>query len=146
MTEIRNILFATDLTGASNKAFSYALSLTTKYGARLDIIHVVSAMSHITDFYTPHIPMEGIEREIIDKAEEKMEALCKEHIKDDIEFVTLVKSGEPFLEILNMAETVESDLIVMGTHGRSAVDHLLFGSTAEKVVRKSMIPVLTVRA
>ena len=55
------------------------------------------------------------------------------------------REGEPFVEIIRRARKDSVDLIVMGTHGRTGLDHVLFGSTAEKVVRKSPCPVLTVR-
>jgi len=57
----------------------------------------------------------------------------------------VLKEGEPFVEIVQMAKKESVDLIVMGTHGRTGLDHILFGSTAEKVVRKSPCPVLTIR-
>jgi nucleotide-binding universal stress UspA family protein len=57
----------------------------------------------------------------------------------------IVKEGEPFVEILKRAKKQSVELIVMGTHGRTGLDHILFGSTAEKVVRKSPSPVLTIR-
>ena len=53
--------------------------------------------------------------------------------------------GIPYDEIIKKGEEIEADVIVLGTHGRTGLDHMLFGSTAEKVVRKSSIPVLTVR-
>ena len=60
-------------------------------------------------------------------------------------YKVLLKEGEPFVEIIQMAKKESMDLIVMGTHGRTGLDHILFGSTAEKVVRKSPCPVLTIR-
>ena len=60
-------------------------------------------------------------------------------------FKIVFKEGEPFIEIIQRAKKDSIDLIVMGTHGRTGLDHVLFGSTAEKVVRKSPCPVLTVR-
>ncbi len=61
------------------------------------------------------------------------------------DYKVLMKKGVPFYEIIQTAKEESADLIVMGTHGRTGLDHILFGSTAEKVVRKSPIPVLTVR-
>jgi nucleotide-binding universal stress UspA family protein len=60
-------------------------------------------------------------------------------------YQVVLKEGEPFVEIIQMAKRESTDLIVMGTHGRTGLDHVLFGSTAEKVVRKSPCPVLTTR-
>jgi nucleotide-binding universal stress UspA family protein len=61
------------------------------------------------------------------------------------DYKVVLKEGEPFVEIIQIAKKNSADLIVMGTHGRSGLDHILFGSTAEKVVRKSPCPVLTIR-
>jgi nucleotide-binding universal stress UspA family protein len=57
----------------------------------------------------------------------------------------IVERGVPFVEIIRTAKEKKADLIVIGTHGRTGIDHMLFGSTAEKVVRKAPCPVLTVR-
>ncbi len=57
----------------------------------------------------------------------------------------LIVRGVPFVEIIKTAKDLNADLIVIGTHGRTGIDHMLFGSTAEKVVRKAACPVLTVR-
>jgi universal stress protein A len=61
------------------------------------------------------------------------------------DYQVLLKEGEPFLEILQTVKKESVDLIVMGTHGRTGLDHILFGSTAERVVRKSTCPVMTIR-
>lgn len=74
-----------------------------------------------------------------------MDNFCRSHLGGFENYETSVVSGVPFNVILNTAEELKADLIIMGTHGRTGLDHVLFGSTAEKVVRKSEIPVLTVR-
>ena len=145
MIDIKKVLFATDFSKGSEKAFSYALSLARKYGARLDVVHVVQEMLDMTGFYVPHISVEVIEKEMEEAAENKIKDFCKDKIKG-VEYEAHVKRGTPFKEIIETAEAVGSQVIVIGTHGRSGIDHVLFGSTAEKVVRKSTIPVLTVRS
>jgi nucleotide-binding universal stress UspA family protein len=57
----------------------------------------------------------------------------------------LVKTGKPFIEIIETAAEIDADLIIIATHGHSGMEHILFGSTAEKVVRKAPCPVLTLR-
>jgi nucleotide-binding universal stress UspA family protein len=85
------------------------------------------------------------------KASQKIELDQQLHSRylnkmDDFkEYQVLFKEGEPFLEIIQMVKKESVELIVMGTHGRTGLDHVLFGSTAEKVVRRSPCPVLTVR-
>ena len=73
-----------------------------------------------------------------------MDEFCAEHLSESDNYGTMVISGVPHEEIISQAENVGADVIVMGTHGRSGLDHVLFGSTTEKVIRKSNIPVLSV--
>jgi nucleotide-binding universal stress UspA family protein len=75
----------------------------------------------------------------------KLEAFAKTHFSGLAHVNTHVYDGNIFLEILKAAGDTGSDLIVLGTHGRTGLAHLIIGSIAEKVVRKSIIPVLTVR-
>ena len=74
-----------------------------------------------------------------------MEKFCRQHIKDFENYESHVLPGIPYDEIIKKAQEFNADLIVLGTHGRTGLDHVLFGSTAEKVVRKSPIPVMTIR-
>jgi nucleotide-binding universal stress UspA family protein len=67
------------------------------------------------------------------------------HLEDFENYQTFILPGIPFDEIIKKARELSADLIIMGTQGRSGLDHVLFGSTAEKVVRKSPVPVMTVR-
>lgn len=145
MTDIKKILLPTDFSEGSEAAVSYVLSLAGKYDAHIDILHIIHEYGDMTDFYVPHISYDVIEKGMEEAARTNMEHFCKENIEGKAEFEIHTRKGTPFLEIIEAARDLESDLIVMGTHGRTGIDHILFGSTAEKVVRKSPVPVLTVR-
>lgn len=145
MDDISKILFAADFSQGSERAFSMAISIARKYNARIDVVHVVQDILDMTAFDVPQVSFEALAKEIEEAAQKRMKEFCRDNIKG-IEYVSHVKRGTPFKEIIETASAAGSDLIVIGTHGRSGIDHVLFGSTAEKVVRKSTIPVLTVRA
>jgi nucleotide-binding universal stress UspA family protein len=146
-TMFKKILFCTDFSEDSHWAFTYALDLAKTYKARLLIFHVTPEPVHPEQLSLYLAPEKLEELKVSQKREidrqlrahyvEKMGRFKNYHIS--------FKEGEPFIEIIQRAKKDSVDLIVMGTHGRTGLDHVLFGSTAEKVVRKSPCPVLTVR-
>jgi nucleotide-binding universal stress UspA family protein len=139
------ILFANDFSEGSDYAFDYALSLAKQFSARLLIVHVINEPVDLRGFYVPHISFENLEREIAESAEKMMDRFCSEKMAGFASYEKYVISGVPYEEILKKAAESGANLIVMGTHGRTGVDHLLFGSTAERVVRGAHCPVMTVR-
>ncbi len=145
MKDFKNILFAADFSESSDYAFSYALSLAKQYEAKLVIIHVINEPVDLRGFYVPHISFEKLEQEIEAGAQKMMEKFCRTHVKGIDNYETYILPGIPYDEVIKKATEVSADLIIMGTHGRAGLDHVLFGSTAEKVVRKSTIPVMTIR-
>lgn len=145
MKDFKTILFALDFSQSSDYAFQYALSLTRKYQARLLIVHIINEPVDLRGFYVPHISFEKLEQEIEEGAKKMMEKFCREQLGDYGNYETSLLPGIPYDEIIKKAEEQSADLIIMGTHGRTGLDHVLFGSTAEKVVRKSAIPVMTIR-
>ncbi len=145
MKKFNKILFATDLTEFSEYAFDYALALAKEFNAKLIILHVINQPLGLQDYYAPQISFETIMEEIKKSAEKMMDEFCGKKIKEYSNYEQFIVSGIPHLEILNKADTEKVDLIVIGTHGRAGVDHFIFGSTAEKVVRKAVCPVMTVR-
>ncbi len=146
MTDFKNILFATDFSESSDYSLKYALSMAKKFNAQLTIIHVINEPVDLRGFYVPHISFEKLEEEIEEGAQKMMEKFCRTQIKDYDKYETFIVPGIPYDEIIKKALEVSADLIVMGTHGRTGLDHVLFGSTAEKVVRKSKVPVMTIRS
>jgi nucleotide-binding universal stress UspA family protein len=145
MKKVSTILFANDFSEGSDNAFDYALYLAREFSARLVLIHVINEPVDLRGFYVPHISFENLEKEIADGAQKMMDSFCDNNLKDFDNFEQSVISGVPADEIVKKAADSGADLIVMGTHGRKGMDHLLFGSTAERVVRYAGCPVMTVR-
>lgn len=143
--KFNTILFATDFSESSDHAFEYAFTLAKQFDSKLAIIHVINEPVDLRGFYVPHISFEKLEEEIEQGAWKVMEKFCKTKLKDYGNHECFVVPGIPYDEIIKKANEVGASLIVMGTHGRTGFDHVLFGSTAEKVVRKSPVPVMTIR-
>ena len=145
MSPFDTILFATDFSENSDHAFDYAYTLARNFNARLIVIHVINEPVDLRGFYVPHISFEKLEKEIEDGAEKMMEKFCRSRMLDFSNYETFIVAGVPYEEILKKAGEEKTSLIVLGTQGRSGIDHFLFGSTAERVVRKAACPVMTVR-
>ena len=145
MKDFQTVLFATDFSDNSNYAFEYACSLAKKYEAKLVIVHVVSETLSFNGFYVPHISFENLEEELREGAQRVMQRFCQENLRDFEKYDSYILRGLAFEQIIKKAEDVQADVIVLGTQGRTGLDHVIFGSTAEKVVRRSPVPVLTIR-
>jgi nucleotide-binding universal stress UspA family protein len=143
----KKILFCTDFSEDSHWAFTYAFDLAKTYKCKLFIFHVTPEPVH-PEQLSIYLPQEKLEELRASQKKEIDRQLVTHYLKKMKRFKNyqvVLKEGEPFLEIIQMAKRESTDLIVMGTHGRTGLDHILFGSTAEKVVRKSPCPVLTIR-
>ena len=149
MIEIRRILCPVDFSNVSRDAFGRALAVARAYRAELTVLHVLPLPSAV-----PAVPFgpEGpgpFGFEIPDRAKAAAE-LARFIAADSAGEITLreevVEAGAVHKEILVQASHAAADLIVMGTHGRSGVDHLVLGSVAEKTLRTSPLPVLVVPA
>ncbi len=142
----KKILFCSDFSENSDLAFSYAHNLATTYHAALFILHVV--VEPVSYYWsTP----EGVDQLIAKQTEQVKQEIDARYLRKvegfrDYEILArAADEGRAFYEIIQAAKEKSVDLIVMGTHGRTGFDHLIMGSTAENVVRKSPCPVLTVR-
>lgn len=145
MKNFSTILVAIDFSDSSDNAFQYALSIAKKYAAKLLILHVINEPVDLRGFYVPHISFEKLEEEIEEGANKMMDSFCHQHMGDFTNYESFIVSGMPYEQIIGQGVEKNADLIVLGTHGRTGLDHVLFGSTAAKVVRKSSLPVLTIR-
>ncbi|MDD2898641.1 MAG: universal stress protein [Desulfuromonadaceae bacterium] len=145
MKPFTRILTAIDFSENSECAFDYALTLAAQFSAELTIIHVINEPVDLRGFYVPHISFEQLEKEIEESAVKMMENFCSSKLGSFSNYKTAIVTGVPSDEITLTAENIGASLIVLGTHGRTGLDRILFGSTAERVVRSAPCPVLTVR-
>ena len=136
------ILVGVDFSKTSDLAFEHAAKLARRLGAEL---HVVHAYGLNVAALPEGAVMTGPARaaELANEADEKLDAWISRH--PDLDLVKHVVTGVASEEVLRIAEEIDAETIVMGTHGRSGLKHLLFGSVAEQVIRKTPVPVLVVR-
>lgn len=139
----RKILIATDGSAQTKKAVEHAIELARLMNAKLYIVYVVDSIAFVT------IPLDM-------RSESMYEALRKDGLdvtngvvdaasEKGVDAETVVLEGNPAEEIVDFAKNNEIDLIVLGTLGRSGLEHFLLGSVAEKVARTSPVPVMIVR-
>ena len=163
---IKKILYATDLSETAAHAYAYAVSLANTYDASISILHILSEFSG-QEFVVNMIDTDtwndikarhyaeaksnliGKKRDNI-AIREVLEAFSEQATPEDAERQTisdeiLIKRGSPAEVILETAQELNCDLIVMGTHGQGAIAGMLIGSTAKRIVGKSPIPVLVIR-
>lgn len=145
MKPFTKILIAIDFSENSECAFDYALTLATRFDAELTIIHVINEPVDLRGFYVPHISFEQLEKEIEESAVKMMETFCSTKLGTFSNYKTVIVTGIPCDEIIAAATKMDASMIVLGTHGRTGLDRILFGSTAERVVRSADCPVLTVK-
>lgn len=142
---IKKILVPIDFSDYSKSAFKYAQEFSRYFDAEIILIYVVEPMVYPPDFSMGQIAIPTIDIELDKRAKEELEKLARNEIQPDTKFQIVIKTGKPFVEIIQTASELDVDLIIIATHGHSGVEHILFGSTAEKVVRKAPCPVLTLR-
>jgi nucleotide-binding universal stress UspA family protein len=143
---LKKILLATDFSDASTAAAAYARLLADAFSASIHVLHVLedlAAHAWTTEVYVAALP--GVHEEMERQARERLEAVFPPGERERYRVTTVLRTGSPFVEIVRYARDENMDLIVLGTHGRGPIAHMLLGSVAERVVRKAHCPVLTVR-
>lgn len=139
---IRRILLPVDFTPSSKEAVSEAEMIARRFGSRIELIHVIERFTYSV---TDTISIVDHYRALNTIAEPLMAEVEKQLGSKGFKVASRIVTGRPYAEILKRAKASRADLIVMGTHGRSGLEHFMLGSVAERVVRLSSVPVLTVR-
>lgn len=143
---IHHILCPVDLTPACREVMAAANVMAIRFGADLTILHAVYDPLDATCSHIPHPPMEQLRAEMMQVAEAKLRRQVRRALGPSPRVSIVVVAGPPLQQILRFVHTHRVDLIVMGTEGRTGLDHVIMGSTAERVVRTAPCPVLSIRA
>ena len=140
----KKILCPVDFSEFTDEILEYAVSIAQKYNAELYLIHIIPNLNYFTpyeSFFTPE-NLIVVEKNMETEVNKDFDAIIK---KIDIPVKKVIKTGAAFVEIIDYVRTESINLIIMGTHGRTGLEHILIGSVAERVIRKAPCPVLTVR-
>lgn len=144
MKEIGKILFPVDLSEVSPKIAPWVLDFAERFDAEIHLLFVVRNLEYLSSVYVPVVSISNLEAEIIKGAEAKIEEFSDAYFKGYRACKTRVVVGDAAEEVLKYAETEKIGLVIIGTHGRKGVDRILFGSVAEKVIKMSSVPVLSI--
>ncbi len=139
---LKRILVPMDFSESSRKALQYALAFAKLFNSEIALVHVVpnvSAESRLA------FDMPELQRSLMKEGQEKLDAEAKLYAGGPVKITVSVLKGVPFHEIVQAGQKFNVDLIVLGTHGRTGLRHVLMGSTAERVVQHATCPVLVVR-
>jgi nucleotide-binding universal stress UspA family protein len=143
MFVIHRILCPVDFSEPSERALEYALGLAERHGAQVDVVHVFQFPTFAVEDGTLDLPP-FLQENLSKRLRERLEQFVLEKASEGSKTTVQVLEGVPYVEIMEAAKG--RDLIVMATHGRTGLSRLLLGSVAERVVRGSEIPVLTIRS
>ena len=144
MPKLQKIICALDLSEHSKTVAEYACMLAKAMNASIVAVYAAPTLTQYTGFHVPPNTIDSFVGECVSGAEKAMAQFVSENF-EGVETKAEVVVGYAAEEILEIAAKEEADLIVMGTHGRKGIDRILFGSVAERVVKNSHLPVLTIR-
>ena len=156
--DIKKILYATDLSDNARHAYGYAASIANRFGAEITVLHIIEELSQQLSFQM--VDLLGEEKwqelqksrsqEAAGTIRKKLEAFCRDMDTQNAACPFAVSEikvifGNPVEEIINESNAAPYDLVVMGTYGHGVLAGAMMGSTAMRVVRRSVVPVTVVR-
>jgi nucleotide-binding universal stress UspA family protein len=142
--DFKRILFPVDFSEVSPEIVPWVLLTAKKFEAEIHLLFVSRSFEHLASVYVPVVSIEHFQSEVIEGAETKIEEFANTHFGGYPVCKTKVTVGDAAEEILEYIEKEKIDLVVMGTHGRKGLERVLFGSVAERVIKMSSRPVLSI--
>lgn len=149
LLNVRRVLTPIDFSDNSKLIAESAAYMAGKFNASMYLIFVVQNFEDYSGFFVPQMSMPNLENELVEGAEEKMSSFCQElqATCDNFGVAELhhrVFMGDVAEKIVDFAAEIQSDLVIMGTHGYKGLEKIMFGSVADKVVRGAHCPVMTI--
>jgi nucleotide-binding universal stress UspA family protein len=145
MKQIRRVLFASDFSTASRRAFDTALAVAKSLNAKVTIVSVLAPIVTVPDQYIDAVTLDQLDQQARRWSSQQLEKLAARAKKAGVRASVLQCDGDPADQIVRACRATKSDLIVVGTHGRRGLRRFFLGSVAERVVATASRPVLTVR-
>ncbi len=145
MITFKLILCPVDFSDTSAHALETAIELATQLDAKIHLVHVYQYPAFSmpeADLATP-IDL-SLQDDYVERLKQQLEDLRNKYSDSSISVGSTLTEGVPYVEIVETAKEINADLIIIGTHGRTGLSHMLLGSVAERVVRSSLVPVLSV--
>jgi universal stress protein A len=142
---IQRILAPTDFSELSKQGLTSALELAEAFGAKLLLLHVVEPPPYPVEGIVPSPLGATLLDDLERQASNDLTQMLPEARRSKVEVARRVVVGVPYRKIVEVAEEEKSDLIIMTTHGRTGLSHLVMGSVTGKIVRTALCPVLTIR-
>ncbi|MGE3165897.1 MAG: universal stress protein [Planctomycetota bacterium] len=147
--KVARILLPTDFSPTAASAFEPAASLADRWGATIDLLHVLEdfpVLPAISFEHLPTLPSEAVHEQAEAQAQMQLANLLTSQLPVAVRGQARVERGSPAAEIIRCATQHGYDLIVMSTHGHTGLKHVVLGSVTQKVVQQAPCPVLSVRA
>lgn len=143
---LQSILVPVDFSAHSKNALKYAIPFARQFKASIELLYVIEPTVYPADFSFGQVGFPNVEEEMRKRATKELDRLVQKEISKQVKASRTIRVGRPFYEINQHAKEQGIDLIIIATHGHTGMEHILFGSTAEKVVRGAPCPVLVVRS
>lgn len=143
--QLRTILVPTDFSQAAQKALTWALEMAARWDARVVLLHALPPWEDPVRMKEAGVSIAGFEASLRADAESQAQKLLAQTDQQGVAIQTCILVGLPHTTICQVAEQEQVDLIVMGSHGRTGLAHVLLGSVAENAMRYAPCPVLVVR-
>jgi len=142
----KKVLFCTDFSENSDYAFEFAYGIAKRDEGLLYILHVIPRNPHQETIrgYVSEDILRNIQKDLEQELDDNYKGRYTKKIQDAVRFEVVTKSGREDKEIIEFAKKEKVDIIIMGTHGKTGIEHVVFGSVAEKVLRRSPFPVFVI--
>ena len=146
MLKIKKILCPTDFSETSAEALKYAISLARSTQSKLILMYVVNQKMFTEGMSLARVSSpEALGKEMADEARRRLKTIIPVEEREGLDWETNIRSGNPAEEVIRYARENDVDMIVMGTAGHSGIERMMFGSTAEKVLRSAHCAVVSVK-